>query len=173
MDDNPNVPQEYKDKVKRSYTGIFYRRFILGEWVLADGAIYNDVLTDDIFYSDATRPIGPLHPNGHWEHWLSIDVGTINSFAVLDIYDDGLTVWVDRELYWDSRREGHQKTDSQYADDLVAFVGDIENWRYLPAVIVDPAAAHFKTELASRGFMVRDGDNECWRAFARCPRCWD
>jgi len=160
LEDNPNLPPEYKERVKRSYTGVFYRRFILGEWVLAEGAIYRDVLTDDIFYSDATRPPTLLHRNGHQEHWVSVDVGTVNAFAAVEIYDDGRTLWVERELYWDSRREGRQKTDAQYADDMVAFVGGIENRRYWPGVIIDPSAAHFRAELINRGFWVVDGKNE-------------
>jgi PBSX family phage terminase large subunit len=159
LDDNPNLPLEYKQRVRRTYSGIFYRRFILGEWVLAEGAIYRDVMTDDIFYNNATRPVGLFHRNGHQEHWVSVDVGTVNAFAALEIYDDGRTIWVERELYWDSRRQGRQKTDAQYADDLVAFVGGNENQRYWPGIIIDPAAAHFRTELINRGFFVIDGEN--------------
>lgn len=158
LDDNPNLPPVYKERVKRSYSGIFYRRFILGEWVLAEGAIYRDVLTDDIIYTDATRPPGLV--NHHQERWVSVDVGTVNAFVALDIYDDGRTLWVERELYWDSRREGRQKTDAQYADDLVAFVGGMETQRFWPGIIIDPAAAHFRTELISRGFFVIDGSND-------------
>lgn len=40
IDDNPFIPAEYVENLKKEYTGVFYRRFIKGEWVVADGACY-------------------------------------------------------------------------------------------------------------------------------------
>jgi phage terminase, large subunit, PBSX family len=160
LDDNPNLTAEYKDFIRRSYTGVWYQRFILGLWVIAEGAIYRDVMTDAVLYDDADRPVGLLNPGGHVEHWVAIDVGTVNAFAALDIYDDGQTIWVDREWYWDSRVEGRQKTDAEYADDLVAFVGGAGDARSWPGIIIDPSAASFRAELLGRGFYVIDAENE-------------
>lgn len=159
MDDNPNLGKEFRESTKRLYTGVFYQRFIQGLWVLAEGAIYRDVLTEDTYYDDATRPVGLLSRGGHVEHWIAIDYGTTNPMVYLDVYDDGNIVWIDREYYWDSRREGRQKTDAEYADDLVTFVGggDARTW---PGVIIDPSAASFRAELLSRGFYVVDAENE-------------
>ncbi len=164
LDDNPNLSEEYKQFIKRSYTGVWFQRFVEGLWVLAEGAIYRDVLTGDVFYDDATRPEGLLGQGGHVEHWIAVDYGTTNPCVFLDIYDDGRTVWWDREYYWDSKSQGRQKTDSEYADDLIEFVapgtlggGDQRNW---PGVIIDPSAASFKAELLSRGFYVTDAENE-------------
>ncbi|MDK7226201.1 PBSX family phage terminase large subunit, partial [Proteus mirabilis] len=41
MDDNPGLTDEYRDSVKREFTGLWYRRFIQGEWVSAEGAVYD------------------------------------------------------------------------------------------------------------------------------------
>ena len=158
LDDNPNLTDDYKEFIRRSYTGVWHDRFVLGLWVLADGAIYRDVLTEDTYYEDATRPIGLLNAGGHIERWLAVDYGTSNALAAIDIYDDGTTVWAEREYYWDSRKQGRQKTDAQYADDLTAFAGgDVRHW---PGVIIDPSAASFRAELINRGFYVVDADNE-------------
>ena len=54
---------------------------------------------------------------------IALDYGTTNPCVYLDIYDDGDVIWVDREYRWDSRVEKKQKTDSQYADDMVDFMG--------------------------------------------------
>jgi PBSX family phage terminase large subunit len=40
IDDNPYLDAEYIANLKKEYTGVFYKRFILGEWVVADGLCY-------------------------------------------------------------------------------------------------------------------------------------
>lgn len=40
IDDNPHLDSEYVKALKKEYTGVFYKRFILGQWVVADGACY-------------------------------------------------------------------------------------------------------------------------------------
>lgn len=166
LEDNPNLSEDYKAFIRRSYTGIWYKRFVLGLWVMAEGSIYGDVVGDDLFYDDDSRPVGLLSRGGHVERWLSIDVGTINAFAVGDFYDDGRTLWLERELYWDSRVQQRQKSNSEYAADLVNFVGNIPQ-REWPGVIIDPSAASFKVDLVSRGFYVIDAKNEVLEGIRR------
>ena len=38
--DNETLDAEYIEALKREYTGVFYKRFILGLWVVAEGACY-------------------------------------------------------------------------------------------------------------------------------------
>lgn len=40
IDDNTTLPADYVESLKKEYTGVYYDRFILGEWVVANGAIY-------------------------------------------------------------------------------------------------------------------------------------
>ena len=40
IDDNPFLDADYVENLKKEYTGVFYKRFILGQWVVADGACY-------------------------------------------------------------------------------------------------------------------------------------
>lgn len=40
MDDNLTLSQKVKDRYKRMFTGVFFKRFILGLWVAADGLVY-------------------------------------------------------------------------------------------------------------------------------------
>jgi phage terminase large subunit len=94
---------------------------------------------------------------------ISCDYGTTNPCVFLDTYDDGDVIWVDNEYRWDSRsleakQTGQpQKTDSQYADDMAAFMGsDPER---ICSIIVDPSAASFITELKGRGYQVIGADN--------------
>jgi phage terminase large subunit len=77
----------------------------------------------------------------------------------LDVRDDGKTLWVVNEYYWDSREENAQKTDKQYADDLIAFIGPEGAER----VVIDPSAASFIAELRTRddrNFIISEADNE-------------
>lgn len=42
LDDNIFLDQDYIENLKKEYTGVFYNRFILGLWVVAEGAIYKE-----------------------------------------------------------------------------------------------------------------------------------
>ncbi len=33
--------KEYKDALKKEFRGLYYDRFILGKWVLAEGTVYD------------------------------------------------------------------------------------------------------------------------------------
>jgi len=158
LEDNPNLPEERKDFLRRQFVGVFYRRYILGEWCIADGSIYGHVLTDDIFYTDEwlreNHP-GLKNNGGHAARFLAADYGTANPTVFIDIYDDGDTLWVDREWRHDSREENYQMTDAQYADKLIEFIGPIR-----AEVILDPSAASFAAELNTRGIYPTDADNE-------------
>jgi PBSX family phage terminase large subunit len=164
LDDNPNIDDRTKESFRRMYTGVFRRWYINGEWCIAEGSIYKDVLTEDVFYDDTTRPIALLSRGGHSEKWVAVDAGTVNAQVYGMFYDDGNTVWLEHEYYFDSRKESRQKTNAEYANDLIngsgawpGFGSDQRNW---PGVIVDPSAASFKIELMNRGVMVVDADNE-------------
>lgn len=165
LDDNPNIDERTKESFRRMYTGVFHRWYILGEWCLAEGAIYRDVMADSVFYDDETRPVALLNPGGYSEHWVTCDYGTTNPMVFIDVYDTGDVLYFEREYYWDSKQMSRQKTDAQYADDLIN--GDGRNWpgfgperRLWPGVILDPSAASFKAELMNRGVFVTAADNE-------------
>jgi len=153
MDDNPSLGDKVKDKYKAMYFGVFFKRFILGLWVIAEGAIYDMWEESQNTFDDNTAPKGLKYIA---RRTIAIDYGTTNPMVFLDIWDDGKICWQTNEYYYDSKVKGKQKTDSEYADDLVAFVGED-----LPDdIILDPSAASFKTELRKRGFIVRDADND-------------
>ena len=61
-----------------------------------------------------------------------------------------------KEYYFDSRREGFQKTDAEYALELRRLAGD----RPITAVIVDPSAASFREVLRREGWRVQKAVNE-------------
>lgn len=153
MDDNLSLSDEIKQRYKNMYFGVFFKRFILGLWVMAEGAIFDMWDSEENTYDDSTMPVDVKY---RARRSIAIDYGTTNPMVFLDIWDDGKYIWVVNEYYWDSKAKGRQKTDSQYADDLEAFVeGDIA----VEDIILDPSAASFKAELRLRGFKVKDADN--------------
>jgi PBSX family phage terminase large subunit len=156
MADNPNLTREFVESQKRLYTGFFYKRFIEGLWVVAEGAIYKDSWSEDLLYDLKDEPPSLRCKGGHQQRIIAIDYGTTNPMVFLDIYDDGQHFWVVREYYWDSDVEMRQKTDAKYADDLAEFIGPQNNAK----VIIDPSAASFKAEMVKRGIWHVDADND-------------
>lgn len=161
LDDNPNLDPVAKRQIIASQKGVYYQRYILGLWVVAEGAIYKDSWNDKWLYDDSSRPVGLYGQGGHEQHVITIDYGTHNPCVFLEyLYSDGVA-WLDREFYWDSVKEMRQKTNSEYADDLENFIKNSRvTARKNPKIICDPSAASFKIELIKRGFHVIDGENE-------------
>ena len=146
MDDNPSLAPYIRQRYERLYTGVFYRRFILGQWAQAEGRIY------DFFEPDMVgKP-----PEGPFSQWyVSCDYGTVNPTS-MGLLGRRNGVWYRvEEYYYDSRREGQQKTDAEYVEALRALCGD----RRVERVIVDPSAASFQAALRQAGFPVRAADN--------------
>lgn len=155
MDDNLSLAEEIKERYRGMYTGVFFLRYIKGLWAVAEGLIYT-MFTDENIYNDSTRPKGLQYLS---VRTIALDYGTTNPCVYLDIYDDGDIIWVDREYRWDSRMEQNgQKTDGQYGDDMVEFMGNDPDFQC--DIIADPSAASFITELRSRGYVVKPADNE-------------
>lgn len=153
MDDNLSLSEEIKARYRSNYTGVFFKRYIIGLWAMAEGIIY------DMF--DADRHVQPilkfcarLLDGGRY---VSVDYGTQNATVFL-LWNKGTDKkwYCIREYYYSGRDKGRQKTDSEYADDL-------ENWLEgikVRAVIVDPSAASFIAELNRRGYYVIRADND-------------
>lgn len=152
LDDNTTLPPEYVENIKKEYTGVFYARFILGQWVTAQGAIYDMLDQEANVYRPEERPV-----DMKWNsvRTIAADYGTSNPTVFLEIFDDGETIRVDREYRWDSKKQYRQKTNGEYAEDMIAFMG-----KELCTAMVDPAAASFIVELQSRGVYVDPADNE-------------
>lgn len=146
--DNPFLPKEFVDNLCKEYKGqVYYGRYILGEWTLAEGLIYP-------MYQDAVKAV----PEGLAEQYvLSVDYGTQNAFAGLlwGLYDG---IWYAvKEYYYSGRDTGRQKTDEEYAQDLDDFIAPYgERIR----TYIDPSAASFIALLKKRnGYKVIHADN--------------
>ena len=146
LEDNPSLSRSIIDRYKRMYSGDFYRRFILGEWVLPAGRVY------DFFTEDMLAPV----PESCSEYIVSCDYGTKNPSS-FGLWGRSGGVWYRlREYYYDARKEGAQKTDGAYVAALRELCGDIVPSR----VIVDPSAASFIEALTRAGFRTEKAEND-------------
>lgn len=137
MADNPGLSPQIRQRYERLFTGAFYRRFVLGEWVAAQGLVYPFA---EGLLCDA--------PRGPFEDWaVSCDYGTVNpaSFGLWG-KQDGCWYRVD-EYYFDSRSRGEQRTDEEHYRALENLCAG----REIRAVVVDPSAASFLELIARRG----------------------
>ena len=146
MEDNPSLTPAIRQRYERLYSGVFYRRFVLGQWVQAEGRVY-DFFTPEM--------VGRA-PESCDKWYISCDYGTVNPTS-MGLWGRHQGIWYRvKEFYFDSRQEMRQMTDAEYADALVKLAGD----REISAVIVDPSAASFIEVLRRRGWRVRKAEND-------------
>lgn len=144
MDDNPGLTEEYKARQRASQTGLFYKRNILGLWVMAEGAIYEAFDEDKHVVDELPQML---------RYWVGMDYGTVNPTSVI-LLGEG----VDGRLYacaewrYSSREAQRQMTDAQYSVAIRAWLADyrppgapddapkgvVPEWSF-----IDPSAASF------------------------------
>ena len=145
MRDNPILGDAEIARAESFFAGVFYQRFILGEWVLSDGLVYDfgeDNITDEV-------------PE-HGEYYMSIDYGTQNPFScgLWCVVGDNATRIA--EYYYCGRNEQTQKTDEEYCDEVEKLAKGYK----IKRVVVDPSAASFIASLRKRGFYVTKANND-------------
>ena len=147
MEDNPSLSPEIRARYERLYTGIFYRRFVLGQWAQAEGRVY------DFFEPEMAAQV----PRGQFESWyISCDYGTVNPMS-MGLWGSQGGVWYRvEEFYFDSRAKKRQMTDGEYEQAL----RELAAGRNIREVIVDPSAASFIQLLRQKGWRVRKADND-------------
>ena len=145
LEDNPSLSQHIIDRYKAMYTGVFYNRYILGEWCVAEGLVYDfdeENITDE------------APSNG--EYYISVDYGTLNPFSAglwCVLGDKAVRI---KEYYYNGREKAKQRTDEEYCDDIE----ELAKGYNIRQVIVDPSAASFITALRKRQFSVRKANND-------------
>ena len=144
MADNLSLAPEIRQRYERLYAGVFYRRYILGEWCAAEGLVYD--FTDGSITDE--RPAG-------FEYYISVDYGTLNPFSAGLWSVAGDKAVRIKEFYYDGRNKKRQLTDEEYCNEVIALA---EGYA-ISKVIVDPSAASFITALKRRGMRVQQANN--------------
>ncbi len=149
MEDNPSLTERIRLRYQKLYTGVFYRRFILGLWVQAEGRVY-DFFSEEMLAS-------PPESCDRW--YISCDYGTVNPTS-MGLWGRYGGIWYRvKEFYFSSRQEQRQMTDEEYALALEKLAGG----REITAVIVDPSAASFLEVLRRKGWRVQKAENDVLR----------
>lgn len=156
MTDNPSLSEKKLKQYETYFKGVFYQRYVLGEWVMAEGLVYPNFGENNI--SDETPWLddnGSL--KGDAEFYITIDYGIVNPFAayLCVVYNEVCYVW--KEYYWDSRKQQRQLTDEEHYKNIEKLAGDyiIQN------IIIDPSATSFKNTIKRHGvygFLNADND---------------
>ena len=146
--DNPFLDPDFVKNLCKEYQGsVYYARYILGEWALAEGLVYP-------MFKEAVNIVETV--GGPGNYYISVDYGTKNPTAMGLWRIDGSTAVMEAEYYYDGRASGKQKTDEEYYNDLEKFAGS----KKITKIIIDPSAASFKETIRRKGrFAVVDAKN--------------
>ena len=168
INDNEFLDPEYVRQLKREYTGVFYERFILGNWVIAEGLIYS-------MFSEKEHVVHVLpeccaHPEkGQGEYYISVDYGTKNPFSAgLWCVSGGGATRI-AEYYYDGRKSKKPRTDEEHYAALEKLIRH-EVWNSgrrtvesypIQCVVIDPSAASMIECIRRHGsFSVRAAKND-------------
>lgn len=152
MDDNLSLAPEIKARYESMYTGVFYRRYILGLWVKAEGLVY------PMFDRDAHIVGDVFEYNPRHHYYVSIDYGTVNPFAAgLYDYSPGEQKATKiKELYY--KGGSNNRIDNEaYYEKLKELIGDIP----IQYIIIDPSASSMIETIQKYGeYLVVKADND-------------
>ena len=146
MADNPGLEKGVRQRYERLYEGVFYRRFVLGQWCRAEGLVYD--------FDPKRHVTKDLPAAGRF--FISVDYGTRNPFSAGLWCVDGERAVRIKEFYHSGRETGKMLTDADYSRALEKLAAGYP----VEKVIVDPSAASFIAQLRHDGvFTVRKAKN--------------
>lgn len=153
MLDNPKLTKEEREYLERQHKGLWYRRFVIGEWCLAEGAVFD-------FFDEKIHTLAKAPANQRFSV-VGVDYGTASTTAFTMIEYNGdvsPTLFVSKEYYWDAKKRSRQKNNTEFAEDFLNFV----EGHPVKFVYIDPSAASFKLELRRLGLQIpiKDGTND-------------
>lgn len=146
--DNPNLTPSFVENLEKEYKGtVYFDRFILGKWVMAEGLVYPMFGEDNVFCQEICGG----------DYYISVDYGTLNPFSMgLWCVKDG-TAYRVAEYYHDGRGSNALKTDEEYYGELEKLASGKE----IVSVILDPSCASFIETIRRHGkFAVRKAKND-------------
>lgn len=134
LEDNTALDPGFIEAIKKQYVGLWYKRFILGEFVMAEGAVYD--IPEEIF---CVKEV----PKEFSSFVIACDYGITNPFHLL-LAGRSKDVWyILKEWRWDSTKQMRQKSDSELSKDLGLFM-EWDGKKIEPTYLdIDPSATSF------------------------------
>lgn len=159
IDDNPSLTESYKNSIKTEFTGLWYKRFIQGLWVAAEGAVFDSW--------DEDKHVVPWLDLPPMQNLIAIgvDYGTSNATAaiLIGMGVDGVMYCVD-EWSWDAKQTQHNLTNAELAEQLISWSQETHtpdgSGGQPKFTVVDPSALSFRTELSAHGYQSTQADND-------------
>lgn len=151
--DNPFLPKEFVDNLCKEYEGsVYYKRYILGEWAIAEGLVYGMFKNEKNVFSGLI----PFYEDRLY--WVSIDYGTMNPFAIGLMEMDMLgRVRMIREMHYSGRATGETVDNEKY----YKMIEEISEGYFVQSIVIDPSAAGMKATIKKYGrFSITDGNND-------------
>ena len=145
MDPNLALVEKRQARYRAMYTGVFYKRYILGQWVTADGAVY-PMFNPELHCIEMKR---------NWTRiFIAGDFGIQNAttFGIFGYYAPQKRYHQLASYYHNGREEG-QKTVKEYVNDLKDFIR--KNMVMPEYITIDPSAAPLMVELRKDEYFSR------------------
>ena len=168
MEDNLSLSESYMKALKQMYTGVWYERMILGNWVAAEGRIY-DMFDPAKHMKDTQKLIkeSGVHPAAiRWLVGCDYGTSTVMSWGLYAKLPNQ-TIYKVREFYYDAQKKKVQKTDGEFLEDFINWLGGIRPF----TVYCDPSAASWKVLLMRNGFVVKNADNDVINGIRHVAMC--
>lgn len=160
MDDNPSLDEDTKERYRKMFVGVFYQRFILGLWVLAEGIIYHNFDKDkhtidekelpnnfDFYY--VTSDYGITNPQVFLLCGIKYIKGIPHLYLINEYYNTGTK----KNKY--GQEEKIVKTDTLFLEDYKNFIGDLS----IRKTIIDPSATSLINLFKENNIKVKEADN--------------
>ena len=132
MNDNLSLSKRIRERYEGMYSGVFYRRYILGLWVKAEGLVY-PMFDRSAHITHSIPQYSPRH-----RYYVAVDYGTVNPFAA-GLYDyspsEQKAVMI-RELYYKGGSTNRVDNEAYYKM-LSELIGDYP----IEYIIIDPSAS--------------------------------
>ena len=119
LEDNLHLSKRYIEELKRvnRKSQVNYKRNILGQWVIAEGVIYDSFDENvHVFHDDLTSTFDEIN--------ICCDYGvsTVTTFGVMGIVKnvkDGNKYYLQEETYYDATQKGVAQSDSDRVEDII------------------------------------------------------
>ena len=163
MDDNLSLSEEYKLQLSSMYSGVYKRRFIKGEWCVAEGLIYDSFdknkhvvrYTEEYIKKHAVR------------YFIGCDQGTSTTTSwslLVELNDKPLHIHKVGEYYYDAIKHRKQKSDEEF---MVDYKNWVASWDYLTRwkngiwlTYIDPAASSWDAAMSKHVIKHIHADND-------------
>lgn len=152
IDDNCFLPDGFVENLKREYAGtVYYQRFILGLWAIAQGLVYGMFTDENVFTGDNSYKEGAMYH-------IAVDYGTMNPFAVglIERLPSG-KIRMLKEKHYSGRETGTTVDNEAY----YKMLREIASGYNVSGIVIDPSAAGMKATIKKYGeFKIIDGNND-------------